>query len=462
VSTAIDIVARALAYNERRAVPIRETSSLGPDPEPTFGIVLLKVVSEEQVQALSFGEMPGPPTIITRWNPLSRESGDLEPFAETLNTYITSMTAAGELPRFWLPNAATLTLVDLLAHRYRTNRNATETLRRMGWQCRVLSEEVRYRGQQVVVVAGDLLVGHVVTGQAPLKDRHLGALLAWVRPPSGVDPAVEADRRALVPAAAMLRRDEDDRIELLRKRAKRGDLAARSEIERILGTAAQREWDLLLEARAAFWELGLTPAPGLERLRRESLTRLMRPQDRGPAAEVHALSELLDEYEYALAVTEDVDVRGDERVRERARRAGRAIAFEVLDVIQPRRGRFPCSLVLRTSQEVLRIRLNTQLSLLPGGVDGRVTEIRGEDGRFPGSIIRLQVTRGVRSIPGRGARVDWVDSVPFDGRFLKSAVYRTLAATRPPLAYAEGLPPAVPRRVPARDLGRVAARLRRR
>jgi hypothetical protein len=233
-------------------------------------------------------------------------------------------------------------------------------------------------------------------------------------------------------------------------------------IERLIEGAARREWDLLLEARTAFWELGLPPAAGLQRLRRESLLRLARPQDRGPAVDAHSLSELLDEYEHAVAVTEDVDVRSDARVRERARRAGRAVAFEVVDVLQPRRGRFPCALILRTDQEVLRVRLGTQLSLLNQRVDGRVIEIRNEEGAAAGTVLRVNVIRGVRSIPNRGARVDWVDSVPFDGRYLKGIVYQALASSRPPLAYADGLPAAVPRGVGIRDLGRFAATLRRR
>src|SRR2546421_200246 len=83
-------------------------------------------------------------------------------------------------------------------------------------QAVVLAGEARYAGQQVVVVATELLRSHVTTGQQPIKDNHLNALLAWVRPVPGVDPAVEADRRALVPAAAMLERDIDDHVEFLR------------------------------------------------------------------------------------------------------------------------------------------------------------------------------------------------------------------------------------------------------
>src|SRR5437773_3018419 len=132
MSTAIDVTARIIARSQRRAFPIRETVALCPDPDRTFGLVVLKVVSEDQVQALAFGDMTRAPRIITRWNPLGRESADLEPFAQALNDYVITMLNANELPRVWLPHAAALALVDLLAHRYRTNTKASETLRRMG------------------------------------------------------------------------------------------------------------------------------------------------------------------------------------------------------------------------------------------------------------------------------------------------------------------------------------------
>ena len=99
MSTAIDVTARIIARSQRRAFPIRETVALCPDPDRTFGLVVLKVVSEDQVQALAFGDMTRAPRIITRWNPLGRESADLEPFAQALNDYVITMLNANERMR---------------------------------------------------------------------------------------------------------------------------------------------------------------------------------------------------------------------------------------------------------------------------------------------------------------------------------------------------------------------------
>ena len=164
----------------------------------------------------------------------------------------------------------------------------------MGAQCRAIIEEAAYNDQQVVMVASELLNRHIVTGQSGVEELHLGALLAWVNPPAGVDPSEEADRRSAMPAAAMLDWRDDERVEELRRQAKeespRG-LAARSRIERILTNGAQAEWNLLEEARTAFWALAIPPVSGVDILRSESQRRfadaLSTPLN--PPTRVHSL-----------------------------------------------------------------------------------------------------------------------------------------------------------------------------
>jgi hypothetical protein len=204
------VAARLLAFAERRAIPVRQTSSLSADPPAPFGISLIRVVSEQRAQAIAFGQIDTRPQIVTSWNPLSRESSNLEPFALALDAYFSGIIASGGVPRIWLASPSALELIAVMGERYRTNPNATPALRRMGWLCRAIAEEAEYAGQQVVAVAGSLLASHVATGQSPIEDHHLGALLAWVVPVPGVDPVREAERRALTPAGSMLDRAADD------------------------------------------------------------------------------------------------------------------------------------------------------------------------------------------------------------------------------------------------------------
>src|SRR5580658_7287539 len=139
-----DTVARILASREGRAIPIRRTSSLLEDPPSVFAIAPIKMVSEEIIQAVAFGDPTREPRLITRWNPLSREAGDLEPLAVALDDYVTSALEEQALPRIWLPHKSALTLIELLGHRYRTNQGATERLQRMGALCWAIAEEQRF------------------------------------------------------------------------------------------------------------------------------------------------------------------------------------------------------------------------------------------------------------------------------------------------------------------------------
>src|SRR6266540_6345963 len=224
-----ETLGRVLARHQGRALPIRSTFALSEDPSPVFAIAPIKMVAEEIVQAIAFGDPDGPPQVVTRWNPLSRDAGDLEIFAAALNDYVEAVARGDQLPRFWLPHRSALTVVELLGHRYRTNQMASDSLRRMCWQCRAIAEEATYGGQQAVVIAGEVLRAHVLTGQAPVKDGHLGALLAWVAPAAGRDPAEVADEQALVPASGVLERSIDDRVEGLRREAIGGRVVGRIE-----------------------------------------------------------------------------------------------------------------------------------------------------------------------------------------------------------------------------------------
>lgn len=461
-----DVLARARALQAGHAVVVRENIAFAPDPTPAFGIALVKLVSEEIVQAIAYGRIGDEPRTVVRWNPLSRESNELEPFARALDRYLTDAVRHDRLPRVWLPHRAALTLVDLLGWRYRTNQQASDRLRRMGWQCRALAEEAAYAGQQVVAIAGDLLTEHVVTGQLPIKDFHLDALLAWLEDLGGGDPVQEADRRALIPAAAMLERRVDDRVESLRKLAKSGgpsSSAARAEIERLLREGALREWDLLIRGQAAFWALGLPTMPGVGSLVDESRNRIAYAltNDLSPPTNPHSLSRLLDRHEHATEAVEAATVVGDRYVRELARQAGRAVRGHLIRIDQPLPNRHPCTIHLRTDQSVLRIRRGTDLRMVGGRVDVRVAAV--DEDATGARVLELTVTTGVRasSLPSVGTVIEFVDAVPFDSDFIRNKAYTAMQTAAHPLVYGDTLPAAVPRSGLPADLVGASRRLRR-
>ena len=395
-----------------------------------------------------------------RWNPLSRDAGAFETFAADLDAYVQSSIDAGSLPRFWLPYPAALTLVEVLGHRYATNKAATAELQRMGQRCLAIADEATYRGQQAIAVATDVLIRHVATGQAPIKDHHLGALLAWVEPVAGADPAVEANRRAFDPAAAMLPRQEDlrDRGPPPRGQGTRAGGGGGEGADRVAARCrGDGRVDPTCRQRPGVLQgLGLPAAPTLPALVERSRRRLSfylaalrsRPR-RAPA-----LSRVLDEHEHAEDLARDAALRGDALALERAHRTGRAVLATVVRVAQPSRGRRPCSIVLETDQPVLRVRAGTSLSRLGGGIGGRVVDVDDDGGV---ARITLALTTGFRSVPAVGARVDLVDSGPFNpGRLLRSA-YQRLSASPPPLLAGGAV--ATPRSIAVVDLAAAAEEL---
>ncbi len=460
------VVARLVARREDRAVPVVETRRLADDPPRAFGIAPIKMVSEEVLQSVAFGVIGEEPDVVVRWNPLSRDVEGLERMAVSLDQYLRDQVTADELPRVWLPHGSALSLMEVFGHRYRTNREASEELRTLGRHCITIATEARFEGQQAVAVGADVLREHVVTGQSPVEDGHLGALLAWVEPDDGRTALETAQARALVPASGVLVREVDDRVEALRRTAKGRDAAAaraRAEIEELLRGGARAEWDLLMACRRAIFDLPLTPLPGIETLVAASKERLayritnpVAPPSRAPA-----LARMVDENEHAADVAEDVVVRGDGFARRVARSKGRIVAGTLESVTWGRRPKFrPCSVVVRTDQPVLRLRRGTRLHAITDSVDLRLID-ENEDG--DDRLLTFDVSTGVRTVDRwrLGMDLELTDSSPIDFSVQMGRARRTMQTANTPLVFADDLPPqpAVP--PPADDLLARARRLRR-
>jgi hypothetical protein len=150
----------------------------------------------------------------------------------------------------------------------------------------------------------------------------------------------------------------------------------------------------------------------------------------------------MNELEYLLALVETLDVRYDRCVRERKRYEGRVFLAEVVGVVQRRPNRKPCTLLLRTRQEVLRVREGTRLQVLDAKVNGRVTVARSTD--TPGeTLVELELKRGVREgdRPPLGAMVDLADTVLLDTTVRQRKVYLQMRAEPPTLAERALRPP---------------------
>jgi len=413
-----DTLHRALARARRRALPVRTSSSLSPDPDVTIGIATIKIVTEEQIQAVAFGTLDRAPTVIVRLDPIGRDVSDLLPFARFLNATVQRSIVADAPMRVWLPHDVTLEALDVLGHRYWRNQTASAEIVRMGELCRVIAHEATIPGQQLVADATAQLQGHVVTGMAPIEEGHLHAILAWFDP-AVADPLFEARERIRLPASGILPNTpdhpHDDRVDRLRKEAKSASGAYRqrleAQIDAILRNWVQHEWDLMVAGRRAFLDLGL-PSAGLDGLVKDSTKRVAYALTNGffPARQPDHLAAQLSVMEAGQEKADHAALESDPLLRAQAMRAGAVVAGTVSAVRQPRPKFYPCDIDVDSSQSVVRLRLDDKVSIVGTNVTGVV---RGLDTTPTGGTrVSLEITGGVRtqSVLSVGAGVELVRS----------------------------------------------------
>lgn len=123
--------------------------------------------------------------------------------------------AGTERPQLIVPNRGNLALIGRLGRRlaYLSERRGftpDPELVRFGKHLRFLAEHARMPGQQLVVVATDLLASHWVTGLSDLEVQNLSALDAAIDPPKGRsldETAFDAERLEIGPVPGL----EDDK-----------------------------------------------------------------------------------------------------------------------------------------------------------------------------------------------------------------------------------------------------------
>lgn len=413
-----DSLNRILARQQRRAMIVRTSSQLSSDPGTTIGIATIKIVTEEQIQALAFGPLDREPQVIARLNPIGRDVNDLVPFANFLNETFVNAMATNTPVRIWVPHSGTLEALDVLGHRYWRNQSAPEEIKRMGENCRIIAHEATIPGQQLVADAAGLLHEHVVTGLNPLEEGHLGAILAWFDP-AIADPLIEARARIRIPASGVLPntpdRPFDDRVDRLRKEAKSAAGARlnikQAEITEILRESVLREWQLLVDGRRAFLSLGL-PATGLEGLVKDSHIRVQDALTNGffPARAPHNLARQLGVMEAGQEKQERTALENDALLRDQVARAGGVVRGVVSNVIQTRAGFKPCDIDVDSEQDVIRFRVDDKIAMVGSNVTGIVRGLaRTASG---GTRVRVQIDTGVRtrSVLTIGARVELIRS----------------------------------------------------
>lgn len=411
-----DTLHRVLARHLKRAITIRASRGLSYDPDVTIGIATIKIVTEEQIQAIAYGDVNENPEVLVRVNPIGRDVTDLLPFARFINDVAQRAINTGGILRVWVPHAAALEALDILGHRYWKNTNAPEEVKRMGEVCRIIAHEATFPGQQVVVDATALLKDHVITGLTPIEEGHLGALLAWLDP-SVQDPLTEGRDRIKFPISGVLPNTPDcaadDRIDFLRKRAKGASPRLRAvlekEIQDILCRWVRQEWQHLIKARDAFAQLQL-PAQSLEKLIEDSKRRIHYALTNGhfPARRPDRLAEHLAEMEAALQKVEIAGLESDGYLRAQAVRAGVVVTGAVTRVQQIKPKFRPCTISVDSDQNVIRLRADDKVRIIGSSVVGIV---RGMSSTPNGGIqVHIEIDAGFRQtdVLSIGARVELI------------------------------------------------------
>jgi hypothetical protein len=403
-----EILARRLfARGLGRATPLAESFAMGRDPELAIAIAPIRIVTEEQVQAIAFGHIGAPPQILTRMDPLSRDVSDLIPFAQFM-AQTGAAIAAGARARLWLPHQNAIDTLDLLGRRYITNQQAPQIVRELGRVCRAYGAQMNYAGQPLVACALEQLIDHFVTGQSPAEDRHLGSMLTWIYPPQDGDVYAAASAAALLPASGILPNApgymHDARVEALRRLAKntRNETerrAAHAEMDRLLAMAAQREWDLLQRARAALLALPQT-GPADAECMAEAHSRMSYHLGANGAFNVvrpHAVSMEMKRREAHETAAQRRAWRDDTLRRAAAARRGRVLQGEILSIGAYRRGGPRPIIEIATTQDTLRLRENDKLTPLDRDFDLGAELAAIGVGRQPEErIVRVRVTNGFK------------------------------------------------------------------
>lgn len=403
MSKLTDTLQRMTARIENRAIPIRGGSSFAADPHETIGIATIKIVTEEQIQAIAYGRLDEPPKVIVRHNPLSRDVSDLLPFAEYLNEWADQVAATGGEGRVWTPHSDAIDTIDVLGHRYGFNDNAPAVVQRMGQVCRILAHEARFPGQQIVADAKQLLSEHAITGLSPAEEGHLGALLVWHDP--GIPDKLQASRDAIrIPASGVLVNTPDfpgdETAERCRRLIKTGSneerAAAIAEMETILERTVRREWRLMVDAREAYLRLAL-PTSGLNDLTKRSFRRLANGLEAGfyPTRAPERIALELEDMNAGSALAEVATLEADPVVRERAAQEGRAFVGTVTAIDQVKPNRNPCTLHVTSAQAVNRLRLSDRVQFAGSNVTGIIRSITATDDN--GTCLEIELTKGVRT-----------------------------------------------------------------
>jgi hypothetical protein len=277
-------LARAKAAETGRAQPVATVRHIHLSDRPLV-FVPLALAGEACAPLVAMaGDDPRTPRVLVVPQPRNRTqrfafAGEL---ADVIVSYIEGYFAAEETvpagrereprtrytdaPQILMPNRAGISFARLLGRSTRFRRTEGDyavppSVPLLGRWLTFLAERAEYPGACLMLAATDVLALHWATGQSPVEDLNLAALLGWIDPPPGMSgqqaalaaedpvrwppagPATDPtfDNEVLAPLIAACDRVEGSGDERARKHA-------RARLEQALATQLQPTWELMWRA----------------------------------------------------------------------------------------------------------------------------------------------------------------------------------------------------------------------
>src|SRR5215207_4583178 len=119
---------RILARVCGRSLPIRGTTRLARDHSNPIGLAPIRRAGDGRLQAIAFGRLDGPPTVVTLVDPLALT----DPGLDHLGVFLDQSLHDPQGAQVWIPDASSFTALAIEGLRSRTNPHCSPLRRQFG------------------------------------------------------------------------------------------------------------------------------------------------------------------------------------------------------------------------------------------------------------------------------------------------------------------------------------------
>jgi len=468
----LELVLQLQAYEQGHAVRKASHRRTVLQPHARVLTTLAMAGEDTTIHACLWGALGQPPEICIVPDPRYRadQYGLFQWLAHHMETYIADCRREGTFPQLWVSSGATAGHLDILADRLRYNRHDAQ-VRRLGVLLSYFTERIPIAGQQALLVATDVLRQYYATGQQAGEDEHLGALLAWIDRPVGVNIVDAVNRAEQLPMGCKTDPvfDQEILIPLVTayntaRKEKAAPPALRHRAVQIEDALAPVGFIIYAATQRAARHLATQRLPELSSLSAlkqqevEAFESFMISREQGfPLAlrdSPKAATFKYTEREQAQENVEAAQVCEDRVARVGAVISGRAASGRVANPQRIRLGtrQFEYRFDLVSNQRSLRLRRGDDLH----GADDPRLRVTVIDIHRQGPVTRVSLVliAGMRAVglPTAGAYLEMIPGVPDWSRIWRSRVQLRDRLTQQPWTHtANTLPPAIPQASPSPD-----------